>query len=79
MPGVHAGHHGRLYLRRWTIEDVFAWTKTALGWEDIQVLNYEALRTLVALSWVAAAYVFTLIWVGMFLTSTGQRARKPCC
>lgn len=60
MPGVDAGLVVRLYLRRWTIEDVFAWTKTALGWEDVQVLGYEAVRTLVALSWVAAAYVFTL-------------------
>ena len=59
-PGVDAGQVVRLYLRRWTIEDVFSWTKTALGWEDVQVLDYEALRTLVALSWVAAAYVFTL-------------------
>lgn len=59
-PGVDAGQVVRLYLCRWTIEDVFSWTKTALGWEDVQVLSYEALRTLVALSWVAAAYVFTL-------------------
>lgn len=29
LPGVHAGQVVRLYLRRWTIEEVFAWTKTA--------------------------------------------------
>lgn len=58
--GVEAGQVVRLYLRRWSIEDVFAWTKTALGWEDVRVLDFEALRTLVALAWVAAAYVFSL-------------------
>lgn len=59
-PGVHAGRVVRLYLRRWSIEEVFAWTKTALGWEDVRVQNFEALRTLVAMAWVAASFVFTL-------------------
>lgn len=60
MPGVDAGQVVRLYLRRWSIEDVFAWTKTALGWEDVRVQDFEALRTLVAMAWVAASFVFTL-------------------
>lgn len=59
-PGVCAGQVVRLYLRRWSIEDVFAWTKTSLGWEDVRVLDFEALRTLVALAWLAASFVFTL-------------------
>lgn len=59
-PGVNAGQVVRLYLRRWSIEDVFSWTKTALGWEDVRVQNFEALRTLVAMAWVAASFVFTL-------------------
>lgn len=59
-PGVDAGQVIRLYLRRWSIEEVFAWTKTALGWEQVQVLDFEAIRTLVAMAWIAAAYVFTL-------------------
>jgi hypothetical protein len=59
-PGVDAGQVVRLYLRRWSIEDVFAWTKTSLGWEDVRLHDFQALRTLVAMSWVVAAYVFTL-------------------
>ncbi|WP_309572510.1 transposase [Deinococcus sp.] len=59
-PGVDAGQVVRLYLRRWSIEDVFSWTKTALGWEDVRLHDLQALRTLVAMSWVVASYVFTL-------------------
>ncbi|WP_139806682.1 transposase [Deinococcus hopiensis] len=59
-PGVHAGQVVRLYLRRWSTKDVFSWTKTALGWEQVRVLQFEALRTLVAMAWLAAAFVFTL-------------------
>ena len=55
MPGVDAGQVVRQYLRRWTMEDVCGWTTTALGCEDVPVLNDEASCTLVALSWVAAA------------------------
>ncbi len=37
-----------------------------MGWEDVQVLAYEAVRLLVALGWVAAGFLFergvTLEW-----------------
>lgn len=59
-PGVNAGQVVRLYLRRWSIEDVFSWTKEALGWEQVRVQDFEALRTLVAMAWLAASFVFTL-------------------
>jgi Transposase DDE domain len=49
-----------LYLGRWSIEDVFAWTKQALGWEQVRVLEFSAFRTLVALAFVAASFVFDL-------------------
>jgi Transposase DDE domain len=49
-----------LYLSRWSIEDVFAWTKQALGWEQVRVLEFSAFRTLVALAFVAASFVFEL-------------------
>jgi hypothetical protein len=49
-----------LYLGRWSIEDVFAWTKQALGWEQANVLDFAAFRTLVALAFVAASFVFDL-------------------
>lgn len=55
-----AGAVVRLYLRRWSIEEVFSWTTSALGWEQLQVLDVEALRTLVALAWTAASFVFDL-------------------
>lgn len=48
----------RLYLRRWSIEDVFAWTKGCLGWEGVRLAGFRPLRTLVALAWVAASFVF---------------------
>jgi hypothetical protein len=50
----------RMYRQRWAIEDAFKVAKTCLGWEDVQVLGYEAVRLLVALGWVAAGFVFGL-------------------
>jgi Transposase DDE domain len=49
-----------LYVLRWSIEEVFAWTKTALDWEAARVLEFSAFRSLVALAWVAAAFIFEL-------------------
>ncbi len=48
------------YRQRWAIEDLFGWTKDALDWESVRLLDYEALRTLVALAWLAAAFIFDL-------------------
>lgn len=54
------------YMQRWSVEETFSWTKQLLGWEEVRVLEFEALRSLVALAWVAAAFVFemgaTLDW-----------------
>jgi hypothetical protein len=50
----------RMYCQRWAIEDTFKVAKTCLGWEDVQVLAYEAVRLLVALGWVAAGFLFEL-------------------
>jgi hypothetical protein len=50
----------RMYCQRWAIEDAFKVAKTCLGWEDVQVLAYEAVRLLVALGWVAAGFLFDL-------------------
>lgn len=49
-----------LYALRWAIEEVFAWTKTALEWEAVRVLEFEGFKRLVAFAWVAAAFVFNL-------------------
>ncbi|AFZ69695.1 hypothetical protein [Deinococcus peraridilitoris] len=49
-----------VYRQRFSIEDVFAWTKGALDWESVRVLDDQALRVVVAFSWIAAAFVFEL-------------------
>lgn len=50
----------RMYCQRWAIEDAFKVAKQCLGWEDVQVLAYDAVRLLVALGWVAAGFLFEL-------------------
>lgn len=50
----------RMYCQRWSIEDTFKVAKQCLGWEEVQVLAYDAVRLLVALGWVAAGFLFQL-------------------
>jgi hypothetical protein len=50
----------RIYRQRWAVEDAFKVTKQCLGWEEVQVLTLDAVRTLVALAWVAAGFVYEL-------------------
>lgn len=50
----------RMYRQRWAVEDSFKFTKDCLGWEDVQVLDLEAVRMLVALAWVAAGFLYEL-------------------
>jgi Transposase DDE domain len=56
-----AQHVIALYVLRWSIEEVFAWMKTTLDWEAVQVLDFQAVRTLVAYAFVAATFVFELM------------------
>jgi Transposase DDE domain len=49
-----------LYALRWAIEEVFAWTKTALDWEAARVLEFTAFKRLVVFAWLAAAFLFDL-------------------
>lgn len=56
----HATEIFRMYRQRWAIEDAFKVAKTCLGWEEVQVMAYDAVRLLVALGWVAAGFVFEL-------------------
>ncbi len=49
-----------MYRQRWGVEDSFKFLKTCLGWEEVQVLDWQALRTLVALAWVAAGFLYEL-------------------
>jgi hypothetical protein len=50
----------RMYRERWAIEDCFKFTKDVLGWEDVQLMDLEGIRTLVALGWVAAGFLYEL-------------------
>ena len=50
----------RMYRQRWAAEDSFKFTKECLGWEEVQVLHLEGVRTLVALAWVAAGFLYEL-------------------
>jgi len=50
----------RMYRERWAIEDCFKFTKDVLGWEDVQLLDFAGIRTLVALGWVAAGFLYEL-------------------
>jgi len=55
-----AAHIFTMYRQRWGVEDSFKFLKTCLGWEEVQVLDRQALRTLVALAWVAACFLYEL-------------------
>jgi Transposase DDE domain len=49
-----------MYRQRWSVEDCFKFLKTCLGWEEVQLLDLRGIRTLVALGWVAAGFLFDL-------------------
>ena len=49
-----------MYRQRWSVEDSFKFSKECLGWEEVQVLDLEGIRTLVALAWVAAGFLYQL-------------------
>jgi hypothetical protein len=50
----------RMYRQRWAVEDSFKFTKTVLGWEEVQLLDLKGIRTLLALAWVAAGFLYEL-------------------
>ena len=49
-----------MYRQRWSVEDCFKFLKTCLGGEEVQVLDWQGIRTLVALAWVAAGFLYDL-------------------
>jgi hypothetical protein len=76
----------RMYRQRWAVEDAFKFTKDCLGWEDVQLLDLTAIRTMVALAWVAAGFLYelgvTLEWPEVQLIATlggweYHKGRKP--
>jgi hypothetical protein len=50
----------QIYRQRWGVEDSFKFTKDCLGWEEVQLLDLDGIRTLVALAWVAAGFLYDL-------------------
>jgi hypothetical protein len=50
----------RMYRQRWAVEDSFRFIKDTLGWEDVQLLDLTGIRTLLALGWVAAGFLYEL-------------------
>jgi hypothetical protein len=50
----------QMYRQRWGVEDCFKFTKDCLGWEEVQLLDLDGIRTLVALAWVAAGFLYAL-------------------
>lgn len=60
--------------QRWGVEESVTFPKTCLGWEDVHVLDWQAIKTLVALAWVAAGFVYemgvTFSWVDVPLLAT---------
>lgn len=50
----------RMYRQRWAVEESFKFTKGCLGWEEVQLLDLRAIRTLLALAWVAAGFLYEL-------------------
>ena len=72
----------QMYRQRWAVEDSFKFTKECLGWEDIQLLKLNAVRTMVALAWVAAGFLYemgiTLDWPEVqFLARLGGWVPRP--
>ena len=55
----------RIYLTRWKIEETFRFVKQCYHLEDIRVLRYQKLKTLVLL--VAAAAYFATTFLGQKL------------
>jgi hypothetical protein len=68
------------------VEDSFKFLKTCLGREELQLLDLRGIRTLVALGWVAAGFLFDLgvsfDWVEVHLLAKlggwePQKGRTP--
>jgi hypothetical protein len=61
----------QIYRQRWSVEDSFHFIKDTLGWEEVQLLNLTRIRTLLALGWVAAGFLYelgvTLDWEEVWL------------
>jgi len=48
------------YLKRWRIECVFKFIKTDLGWETFRLHDFEGIKTLVAIGFFIASYLYQI-------------------
>lgn len=76
----------QMYRQRWAVEEAFQFLKMCVGWETVQVLDLEGVRTLVALGWVAAGFLYEIDsgweWVDVELLAklggfVPHKGRKP--
>jgi hypothetical protein len=76
----------RMYRQRWAVEEAFQFLKMCVGWEEVQVLSLEGVRTLVALGWVAAGFLYEIDggweWIDVELLAklggfVPHKGRKP--
>jgi hypothetical protein len=75
----------QMYRMRWAVEDSFKVGKQCLGWEEVQLLDYEAVRLLVALGWVAAGFLYELgvslewpeVWLLVRSAGGEERPKRP--
>lgn len=76
----------RMYRQRWAVEDSFKFLKECLGWEEVQLMELEAVRMMVALGWVAAGFLYelgvTLEWAEVWVLArlggwVPHKGRKP--
>jgi hypothetical protein len=75
-----------MYRQRWAVEDSFKFIKECLGWEEVQLMELEAVRMMVALGWVAAGFLYdlgvTLEWAEVWVLArlggwVPHKGRKP--
>ena len=75
-----------MYRQRWAVEDSFKFIKECLGWEEVQVMELEAVRMMVTLGWVAAGFLYelgvTLEWAEVWVLArlggwVPHKDRKP--
>jgi len=48
------------YLKRWRIESVFKFVKSALGWEEFRLKDFNGIKTLIAIGFYIASYLYKI-------------------
>ena len=48
------------YLKRWRIESVFKFVKSALGWEEFRLKDFNGIKTLIAIGFFIASYLYKI-------------------